>query len=152
MVSPTSRPKVLGKYHYFCKSNDLFWHVLTSTDLKGQNIIVIIIILRGCIQLFMEKCIHGFIFKLWPLFDLFWPWPLLTSNDLWGQNKIVYNTYRYCMGIHAKNCSPWCIFTFLAIFDLFWPSVTFPDDLQWPLMIYKVKITYTILHGDIIWV
>ena len=134
-----------------CFDLDLYWPLMTF-EVKIRQFIILIGIVWVNMQRIAALGVFLIFFKFWPLFDLFWPWPLLTSNDLWGQNKIVYNTYWYCMGIHAKNCSPWCIFTFLAVFDLFWPSVTFPDDLQWPLMIYKVKITYTILHGDIIWV
>ena len=70
------------------------------------------------------------ILLMWFIFYFYLIWPPVTSNDLWGQNDIVFNAQGYCMSMYKKNgplglFSTFALFcTFLPFFALFWPLVT----------------------------
>ena len=115
----------------------------TSNDLWGQNILVYSTqglssyeYLGPFLCLSMQKCIPSSIFQIWP-FCL----TSVTSNDLWGQNILVYSTQGYHhMSIWGLSYSYLCkknaSLVLFYIFDLF---LTFCY-LQWPLMTSEVKI------------
>ena len=131
-------PKYISKSWSWLTS---IWPLLTSGDLKGQNVNVCNI-MRYYMNMFWKKCNSKYIFKIWNLFDLFWP--LMTFNDLKGQNGVADDIQGYHKCLYAKHRS---LRVFLNIdpHDLCF-------DLKWPSSISEVKIVYLIFFLVIIWV
>ena len=115
---------------------DILLPPVTSNDLWGQNILVYNtqgyhMIIWGLAYAYVsKKCILNCIFEIWPLLDTLLP-PVI-SNDLWGQNIIVYSTQGYQMSIFIIKCNHRYVFKFWVI-GLF---LTFLDFCVWPSINY----------------
>ena len=117
------------------------WPLLTSGDLKGQNVNVCNT-MRYHMNRFWKKCNSRYIFKIWNLFDLFdlW-WPLMTSKV-----KMVWLLiFKGIIIVCKPKIVSLRVFLNLDPHDLYF-------DLKWPSPISKVKIVYLIFFLVIIWV
>ena len=66
------------------------------------------------------------------LHDCYWYgvtsiWPLVTSNDLWGQTQIDHNVFTCYMSIHTKNGMTGSFFKAVFLIWRLWPPVTSND-------------------------
>ena len=112
---------------------------MSFNELWGQNdiyFIILVAIIWACMQIiiFLAEFFHLTVF-----------WPVLTFNDLEGQNIIVNYTQGYHIVIYGKNASLGVFFNvylFLTCFDL---------DLYWPLMTFEVRMRlFIILIGIVL--
>ena len=73
--------------------------------------------------------------------------PLVTFNNLWDENNILYNPRSHHMGMYAKNDICIYIFTFWLFFYLYWPLMTSKVKLSWSLLHSVVAYSYLLKNA-----
>ena len=113
---------LLNDFPLICFDLDLNWSLITF-EVRCIKHLPIVICSSFDLQWPLTTSASNLTFS-----DLLWTWPLMTSNDFWGQNNIIYNPLRFCMGMYANNCIPGSILNILALFVLIWsPLMTSCD-------------------------